>query len=208
MDDPIRLANEPRRRRTPLERMETGLVRALEEGGLLAPPLLAEARAADPELRLSTRLWSLGIVTEDELRCAFASFLRVPCASIEAIRAGAHELAGRIREEDAVRARVVPVATREGRLMAATAEPWRLALLEDLGERIGRTVIACFLDEAPLARLLEDVYGLRADERFTRTPELRTRALVRDAAGAGAEDDAEPAAELMSETWFDRMYHR
>ena len=66
---------------------------------------------------------------------------------------------------------------------------------------------ACFLDEAPLARILEDVYGLPADPRFRARPNPPTRKAV-EIAEEAEEEKEEAASELMSETQFDRMYQR
>lgn len=207
MSDPIRLAGEPSPRRTPLQRLEADLAASLIEAGCITAAHLEEANALGGGLRLSTRLWLLGLVTEEELRTGFASHLQIPCARFEAILEGAHEHARSLSRTDADKDRLVPVAVRPGKVMVATAEPWRLALFEDLGERMGQQVIPCFLDEAPMARLLEAVYDIPADPRFHTEPEVRTRAVVK-APNEEPVDGGESSGELMSESQFDKLYQR
>ena len=208
MDDSLSLAGESAPPRSPLDRLEADLAAALVRSGILSEDQLAEvgAAAADQGDRLSTRLWLLGFATEEELRLAFAQCLKIPCANLETIRTSVSENADMLSEADVREFRIAPIARRKDAVLVATAEPWRLALLDDIGDKLRQPVVPCFLDEVPLARLLEAVYGIEAPERFRTTPELRTRRLVVDETEGAGEETAEQEDELMSETSFDRMY--
>ena len=210
MDDSLSLAGESAPSRSPLERLEADLAVELVRCGLLTEDGLAEVRAFAREHgeRLSTSAWFLGFATEEELRQAFMQCLKVPCADIETIRSSVAENADLLSEADVREFRIAPIARRRDSVLVATAEPWRLALFEDIGEQLRQPVVPCFLDEVPLARLLEETYGIETPERFRTTPELRTRRLVADENAPDETDEKEPDQELMSETSFDRMYQR
>ena len=208
MDDSISLVGEAEPARSPLGRLEAELAREVLAARIVTETQLAEARAGEGgSARLSTRLWALGLVAEEELRDIFSRCLRVPVAHPDAVAAGAAELIDVLPHEDVERFQLIPYARRGNAVLVATSEPWRLALFEDLGEQISRSLQPCFLDEAPLARLLEKFHGLPADPVFRQQPELRTRPLLRSAEPSEQAKDA-PDEELMSETQFDRMYQR
>jgi hypothetical protein len=207
MDDSISLEGEAEPARSPLGRLEADLARELVAERVVSEEQLASARARNDGYRLSTRLWSLGLVSEEELRDVFSRCLRVPVAHPDAVVAGAGEWTEVLTSEDIERFRLIPYAGRDDALLVATCEPWRLALFEDLADQISRSLQPCFLDEAPLARLLEQFHGLAADPLFLRQPELQTRPLLPSPDAADEEKDG-PGEELMSETQFDRMYQR
>ena len=107
MDESIALQGESEARRTPLSRLEDDLAQELLRRGHVDEAGLAEARESCAGVRLSTRLWELGIVAENELREAFSRCLRVPIAHPEAVADGAPEHVELLPREDAEAFRVV-----------------------------------------------------------------------------------------------------
>ena len=211
MDDSLSLVGEARPSRGPLARMEEDLGAALARRGIVPEQGLAEARSAaiGSGERLSTQIWLLGFATLEELRLAHAEFLKIPCADPAAIRESAAANRDLLGGRDVAEFQVLPIARRRDAVLIATAEPWRLALMDDLGEKLRQPVVPCFLDVVPLALLLEEIYGIASPERFRQTPELRTRRLVAsDPVEAEHDSQSEAGEELMSETSFDRLYQR
>jgi len=196
---------EDRRPRTPRARFEQRLGERLlaDERATLEELREAGARARKHGIRLSTALWELGLVDEAPLRRLCAELLRVPAVPLQDVVQGAEQL-DVLPAAEQVELRVIPFARRGPTLWIATAEPWRLALLDDLGRRAGGRSESRFLDEGPLALALEALHGVPADPRFRETPRRRRPAT----AAAGSEAPVEPEPELMSETQFDRLYQR
>ena len=196
----------------PLARAELELERRLEADRRVLPEEIAEARERQAAAggRLATALWELGLVDEVRLRTLGAEIFRVPPA-LPGDVAGAPEEVVSLLDADFVRTyRVAPFARNREVLLVATAEPWRLPLLDSIGSRLGCRVQPRFLDEAPLARLLGTLYGLPVDERFQREPAKR-RAVVPAATeseddGPGGSSDFGSASQLMSETTFEQIY--
>lgn len=193
--------------RDPLARLEGELARSLVGEGLLAPAELDEARARQRALggRLATCLLELGLADEVRLRGLCGRLLRVPTALPADVAAAPPTILACVDPELALRFRVIPYARSGSALLLATAEPWRLPLLDSLAARAGGPISPRFLDEAPLARLLGRLYAAPVDPRHLAEPPPRRRALALRPRAAAAEA---PPAELLSETGFEALYQR
>ena len=195
----------------PLERAELELRRRLEGEGRILPEELNEAQERQEAAggRLSTALWELGLVDEVRLRSLGAQIFGVPPALPGDV---AHAPADVVRllDREFVRSyRVASFARNREVVLVATAEPWRLPLLDSIGSRLGCRVEPRFLDEAPLARLLGELYDLPVDERFQAEPPKRVAA-VQPAEAPPDTDDEESgvfgsSSQLMSETSFEAI---
>ncbi len=203
----LELAGERRKRVTPLERLEQVLGEQLLREKWLTFEQLAKAHAHQREHggRLSTCLWEIGLATEEELRNLLGQHLDVPCAAPAAVEEGVRALPRPLLAAEAVAgARAIPFRLRQDAVLVATSEPWRLALFDDLAERMHLRVEPCFLDEAPLARLLEALFRVAAHPRFHAEPRLRRA--PREAEKPG--DDPFPDEELLSDSSFRRSFDR
>ncbi len=198
--------------KTPEERFERALGdRVLEAGLVTADELKEAARHRKARgVRLSTALHALGLMDEVRLRKVCGEVLKTPALPGRDVVAGARELGDVLPVEDAVSLRVIPFAKVQGTLLIATAEPWRLALLDDLASRTRLEVKARFLDEGPLALALEELHEVPADPQFHEEPARRERAAPAAVARTTRERAAqrEETSELMSESTFDELYRR
>ena len=191
--------------RSPLARMEAALVDALHAADVVDASGVAEARARQAEHggRLSSCLVELGLVSDEELLHAFGRAVRVPCTTERVALEGGRELVSLLGREEVEKYRLLPFSLRSDAVLVATCEPWRLALFEELAEHVHRPIQPCFLDEGPIARVLEALYEIPAAARFRERPELRTRPRLGPLPGTAP---PEPAPELMSETAFEAIY--
>jgi len=198
----------------PLGRAEFGLRQRLEGDGRVHPKELTEAleRQEGAGGRLSTALWELGLVDEVRLRTLGAELFGVPPALPGDVASAPEDVIGLLEREFVSTYRVAPFARNREVLLVATAEPWRLPLLDSIGSRLGCRVEPRFLDEAPLARLLGELYGLPVDERFSAEPRKRQAAAPTPADTPRSTDEKSgvfgSTSQLMSETSFEAIYHR
>ncbi|MDH3687701.1 MAG: hypothetical protein OEP95_15835 [Myxococcales bacterium] len=196
----------------PLGRAEHALVQRLEREGRVLSVELAEARARQETVggRLSTALWELGLVDEIRLRTLGADVFGVPPALPGDVANAPEEVTALLDRDFVTTYRVAPFARNREVLLVATAEPWRLPLLDSIGSRLGCRVEPRFLDEAPLGRLLGELYGLPVDDRFTAEPRKRqATAPVANPSGGAPEEESSvfgSSDQLMSETSFDAIY--
>jgi len=196
----------------PLGRAEYALVQRLESEGRVLAAELAEARARQETAggRLSTALWELGLVDEIRLRTLGADVFGVPPALPGDVANAPEEVTALLDREFVTTYRVVPFARNREVLLVATAEPWRLPLLDSIGSRLGCRVEPRFLDEAPLGRLLGELYGLHVDDRFAAEPRKRQAAAPVASASAGSPEEESSvfgsSDQLMSQTSFDAIY--
>ena len=109
---------------------------------------------------------------------------------------------------------MIPFARPEGAdgaVLLATAEPWRLALFEDLERRARCRFAPRFLDERPLALALERLLEIPADPRHHVQPRRRRSEAVAAANAERARVQAEvkkEEPELMSESAFEEFHQR
>ena len=195
--------------RTPLERFEQALGERLMADGSVAAGALDAARRRMHRRggRLTTCLLELGLVEEAPLGAACSALLGVPLAGEAEVAAARPEIRAVLSRTLVTELRVVPFARSGRALLVATMEPWRAALFEDLGSRTGLAVEPRFLDEGPLARVLERDFGIPAAPRFKRPPRRRPRARPPRAAGDGKPDDTaldgDPLADAVCEVGYE-----
>ncbi len=203
--------------KTALGRYEHALGIGLREAGRIHEEELLEARARAGKhgIRLTTALHELGLVDEAPLRAAACEVLHTRPVLPDDVLTGARSLGAPFDADELVDLRVIPFARKGETLFIATAEPWRLSLLDDLAARIGCRAELRFLDEGPLALCLEALYEHPADPRFKQPVRRRRRRAVASGPASGPKGARpngagrpEPEGDLMSESTFDDLYQR
>lgn len=214
---------------SPRSLLERYLSEKLVKEGLLTTEQLAEARAVQAQriVSLTAAITHLGLVDGARLRRLCSRLVGTPSVNPGDVGRAEPDALALLPREFAAEFQVIPFARRGETLFVATAEPWQLPVLAEIGARTGLRVAARFVEDAAIERLLETLYGIKPRSRRPEAGEaFGPRDVVPPASpkrapapasapaalptieltAAPAPDAAEEGEELMSETTFAAIY--
>jgi hypothetical protein len=215
---------------SPRSLLERYLSEKLVKEGLLTTEQLAEARAVQARriVSLTAAITHLGLVDGARLRRLCSRLVGTPSVNPGDVGRAEPDALALLPREFAAEFQVIPFARRGETLFVATAEPWQLPVLAEIGARTGLRVAARFVEDAAIERLLEVLYGIEqrrpcppeAGDAFGPQgmvpPATRQRASAPASApdalplieltASPAPEATEESEELMSETTFAAIY--
>jgi hypothetical protein len=169
---PVITPPEPRGT-SPRSLLERYLSEKLVKEGLLTAEQLAEARAVQAEriVSLTAAITHLGLVDGARLRRLCSRLVGTPSVNPGDVRRAEPDALALLPREFAAEFQVIPFARRGETLFVATAEPWQLPVLAEIGARTGLRVAARFVEDAAIEGLLEVLYGI--EQRRSQRPKAR-----------------------------------
>jgi hypothetical protein len=148
---------------SPRSLLERYLGDKLVKEGLLTAEQLAEVRAVQAEriVSMTAALTLLGFVDGPRLRRLCSRLLGTPSVNPGDVGRAEPEALALLSKDFVAEFRVIPFARRGETLFVATAEPWQLPVLAEVGARTGLRVASRFVEDAAIERLLEVLYGIK-----------------------------------------------
>jgi len=153
---------------------------------------------------LSLNLWELGMAQIDELSAWASQLFELDAIRSERAKGVPAEALELLTRSFVRHSALLPVAATPRELHVASAQPWRLDLLDEAAARSGRRIVAHFMCDVGILRLLHTHYEIVPPPRYRVTP-MRDLGRGRSKS-TGAASVEEPLGELTTEEEFLRLY--
>ncbi len=153
---------------------------------------------------LSLNLWELGLLGIDALTRIGAQLFDSDAVLLDQAKAAEPAACALLSRSFVRRSALLPLRCDAQTLCIATAQPWRLDLLDEAAARAGRAVRTHYMCDVGILRLLHQHYEILPPPRYRITPMRQPERKIDGR--PHPEREVEPIGELTTEEEFLRLY--